>query len=117
MIKKRSAKNSLVYDVLLTIDISKAIGYTTVNLMHQISLAFSLPVVSGAVVGVILGILYASPLLNAAMRPMGVLAANLLVNNTWLIIAGVIIIASAIGLSLLVTWRIRRISAYKLVTE
>jgi len=97
--------------------IQKAIGYTTGNLMCQISLAFSLPIVSGAVIGVLLGILYASPLLNVAMRPMGVLAANLLINNTWLIIAGVMIIALAIGLSLLVTWRIRKISAYKLVTE
>jgi len=97
--------------------IQKAIGYTTGNLMYQISLAFSLPVVSGATIGVILGILYASPLLNVAMRPMGVLAANLLVNNAWMIIAGVILIALAIGLSLLVTWRIRKISAYKLVTE
>ena len=97
--------------------IQKAIGYTTGNLMFQISLAFSLPIVSGTVLGVLLGVLYASPLLNAAMRPMGVLAANLLVNNTWLIVAGVMIIALAIGLSLLVTWRIRKISAYKLVTE
>ena len=97
--------------------IQKAIGYTTGNLMYQISLAFSLPIISGAVIGVLLGILYARPLLNVAMRPMGVLAANLLVNNAWLIIAGVIIIVLAIGLSLLVTWRIRKISAYKLVTE
>ena len=97
--------------------IQKAIGYTTGNLMFQISLAFSLPIVSGAAIGVLLGIFYASPLFNVALRPMGVLAANLLINNTWFIIAGVIIVALAFGISLLVTWRIRKISAYKLVTE
>ncbi|MCL2360973.1 MAG: ABC transporter permease [Defluviitaleaceae bacterium] len=97
--------------------IQKAIGFTTGNLMRQISLAFSIPVVLGTIIGVLLGIFYASPLLNIAMRPMGVLAANLLVNNAWMVVAGGIITVLAIGLSLLVTWRIRKISAYKLVTE
>ena len=97
--------------------IQKAIGFTTGDLMRQISLAFSIPVVLGTVIGVVVGVFYASPLLNIAMRPMGVLAANLLVNNAWMIVAGVIIVVLAIGLSLLVTWRIRKISAYKLVTE
>ena len=97
--------------------IQKAIGFTTGDLMRQISLAFSIPVVLGTVIGVVIGILYASPLLNIAMRPMGVLAANLLVSNAWMIVAGAIIVVLAIGLSLLVTWRIRKISAYKLVTE
>jgi len=97
--------------------IQKAIGFTTGDLMRQISLAFSIPVTSGTVIGVMLGIFYASPLLNVGMRPMGVLAANLLVNNAWLVVAGAIITALAMGLSLLVTWRIRKISAYKLVTE
>jgi len=97
--------------------IQKAIGFTTGDLMRQISLAFSIPVVLGTAIGVLLGIFYASPLLNVAMRPMGVLAANLLVNNAWMAVAGAIITVLAIGLSLLVTWRIRKISAYKLVTE
>jgi len=97
--------------------IQKAIGYTTGELMRQISMAFSLPVVAGTVAGVLAGIFFAGDLLNVAMRPMGVLAANLLVNNVWLMSAGGILIILAIGLSLLVTWRIRKISAYKLVTE
>ncbi|MCL2363580.1 MAG: FtsX-like permease family protein [Defluviitaleaceae bacterium] len=97
--------------------IQKAIGYTTGELMRQISMAFSLPVVLGTVSGVVLGIFFAGDLLNVAMRPMGVLAANLLVNNVWLLAAGGILVVLAIGLSLLVTWRIRKISAYKLVTE
>ena len=97
--------------------IQKAIGFTTGALMRQISLAFSMPVVLGTAIGVLVGVFYASPLLNIAMRPMGVLAANLLVSNAWMIVAGAAITVLAIGLSLLVTWRIRKISAYKLVTE
>ena len=97
--------------------IQKAIGYTTVNLMNQISLAFSFPILLGAAAGVVLGIAAVNPLMSMGMRPMGVMQANLILNIPWAIIGGAIIIVLAYVASMLVTWRIRKISAYKLITE
>ena len=97
--------------------IQKAIGYTTANLMNQISLAFSFPIIFGAVAGVTLGAMLVEPLMSMGLRPMGVMQANLLINMSWAVVAGVVIVVLAYVISMLVTWRIRKISAYKLVTE
>jgi len=97
--------------------IQKAIGYTTVNLMNQISLSFFFPVTLGAVVGAVLGALMVNPLMTMGMRPMGVMQSNLIIDTTWAVVAGVITVLLSYVISMLVTWRIRKISAYRLVTE
>ena len=97
--------------------IQKAIGYTTANLMNQISLAFSFPIILGAVAGVVLGVLAVNPIMGMGLRPMGVMSANFIINMPWAVIGGGVIIVLAYVVSILVTWRIRKISAYKLITE
>jgi len=97
--------------------IHKAIGYTTANLMNQISLAFSFPIILGAAAGAVLGALLVEPFMSMGLRPMGVMQANLIINMAWAVVAGVAIVVLAYVISILVTWRIRKISAYKLVTE
>jgi len=97
--------------------IQKAIGYTTGNLMNQISLAFSLPILLGVAAGVALGVLLVDPLMSMGLRPMGVMQANLIVNMAWAVVAGVAIVVLSYVISIFVTWRIRKISAYRLVTE
>ena len=97
--------------------IQKAIGYTTGNLMNQISLAFSFPILLGVAAGAVLGALAVNPIMAMGMRPMGVMQANLIINMPWAIATGTIIVVLAYAISILVTWRIRKISAYKLVTE
>jgi len=97
--------------------IQKAIGFTTGNLMNQISLAFSLPIVFGTAAGTALGALLVDPIMSWGLRPMGVMQANLIINMPWAVAAGAVIIVLAYVISMLTTWRIRKISAYKLVTE
>jgi putative ABC transport system permease protein len=96
--------------------IQKALGFTTRNLMRQLSLAFSFPILPGTSVGTTLGILFTNSVMTAAMRPMG-MRSNFIVNVPWAIIAGVSIILLSYCTSMLITWRIRNISAYRLVVE
>ncbi len=97
--------------------IQKAIGYTTFQLMSQISINFAVPVILGSVIGSLLGAFYTNPLMSVTMKSAGVMKANFIVNPVWIVIFGVAIIVFSYALSLLITWRIRRISAYSLVTE
>ena len=97
--------------------IQKAIGYTTVGLMNQISLAFAFPIILGVLAGAILGAMAVNPLMAMGLRGMGVMQANFIINMVWVVSAGAVITALAYTMCMLVTWRIRKISAYELVTE
>ena len=96
--------------------IQKAIGFTTRDLMRQLSFAFAFPILLGTAVGTALGIFFTNPLMAAAMRPMGMMP-NFIINVPWAIVAGIIITLLAYCISMLIAWRIRKISAYQLVTE
>jgi len=97
--------------------IQKAIGFTTLNLMNQISLALSFPILLGTAVGAILGALLINPGMSVGMSALGVMQGNFIVNITWVIASGVIIVVLSYLISMLVTLRIRKISAYRLVME
>ena len=97
--------------------IQKAIGFTTWNLMNQISLALSFPILLGTAAGAILGAWLVNPGMSIGMAGLGVMQGSMIVNIAWVIASGVIIVVLAYLISMLVTWRIRKISAYKLVTE
>jgi putative ABC transport system permease protein len=97
--------------------IKKTIGFTTLQLMNQVALGFAVPVACGMAAGCALGALLANPLLSVAMRSMGVMRANFVVDPPWIVVFGVVALVFAYLLSLVVTWRIRKISAYALVTD
>ncbi|MCL1859579.1 MAG: ABC transporter permease [Oscillospiraceae bacterium] len=97
--------------------IQKAVGYTTVQLMNQIAAGFAIPVSLGVIAGSFLGAVYTNPLMSVAMQGMGVMKAGFIINPVWVIIFGAGTFVFAYLLSLAVTWRIRKISAYALVTE
>lgn len=97
--------------------IQKAIGYTTFQLMNQISTGFAVPIIVGGVIGCIAGALYTNPIMSVTMKGMGIMKANFIIIYSWVAILGIATILFAYILSLLVTWRIRKISAYALVTE
>lgn len=97
--------------------IQKAIGFTTFQLMNQISISFTIPIILGAIIGSILGAFYTNPLMSISMKGMGIMKANFIVNQYWIIAFAIITILFSYLLSLLITWRIRKISAYALVTE
>jgi len=97
--------------------IQKALGYTTFQLMNQISLNLTPPIVIGAALGSLGGYLGFSSLFVMLARGAGVVQVNLPAPLGWTIVlcAGLILLAYAV--SMLVSCRIRKISAYTLVTE
>ncbi len=97
--------------------IQKAIGFTTYQLMNQLSLSFTIPITIGAVIGTLLGALYTNPMMSLSMKSMGVMKAGFIVDPYWVISFGVATTLFSYLLSMLITWRIRKISAYALVTE
>ncbi|MDR3072748.1 MAG: FtsX-like permease family protein [Clostridiales Family XIII bacterium] len=97
--------------------IQKALGFTTLQLMNQFALYF-LPVITlGVAMGGIAGILGFNSLFVALTRYLGIMTASMPapVGQTILMCGLLVILAYAF--SLLISWRIRKVSAYALVTE
>lgn len=97
--------------------IQKAIGFTTFQLMNQLAVSFTVPIIFGAVVGSLLGAFYTNTLMSVSMKSMGIMRAQFIVDPYWMVAFCAAIIIFSYLLSLLITWRIRKISAYALVTE
>ncbi len=97
--------------------IQKAIGFTTYQLMNQLSISFTIPITIGAVIGTLLGAFYTNPMMSLSMKSMGVMKAGFIVDPYWIVAFGVVTVVFSYLLSMLITWRIRKISAYALVTE
>jgi putative ABC transport system permease protein len=97
--------------------ILKAIGYTTYQLMTQIAMSFVPIVIIGTLVGGILGCLYTNSVL-------ALLLSNGGVHNVQFIVDIPVIVGLCIGLivlsylvSMVVSYRIKRVTAYRLITE
>ena len=97
--------------------IYKALGMTTVQLMNQFSVTFMVPVVIGAVLGSFVGARYTNVLMSEAMKQGGSMMPAMLVNPLWISAFSLILIAVSYLLAMLITARIRKISAYALVAE
>ncbi|WP_426916652.1 FtsX-like permease family protein [Rossellomorea marisflavi] len=97
--------------------VMKAIGYSTLQIMNQISLSF-LPVIAGGVaIGGVIGYFFTNPMLSVLLSGAGVkrLAFNVEPFVILLPCVGILIVAYVV--SMLVARRIRKISAYGLMTE
>lgn len=97
--------------------IQKAIGFTTYQLMKQLSISFAIPITIGVSMGTLLGAFYTNPIVSISMRSMGLMKAGFIVNPIWVLSFAVATVVFSYLLSMLITWRIRKISAYALVTE
>ena len=97
--------------------IQKAVGYTTLNQMNQVSVAFVFPLIFGTAAGCVIGAVSMNPLMSFGMSSMGIMRAEYIVNPVWIAAAGVCIVMLSYLTSMLITWRIRKISAYSLVSE
>ncbi len=97
--------------------IQKALGFTTGQLMNQIALSLTPSVLIGVVLGAIGGSIGFNPLVATMMTGMGIVKADLPLPLDWLILASVALVALTYAISLLVAARIRKISAYRLVSE
>ena len=97
--------------------IQKAIGYTTLQLMNQLSIGFLPPIIAGVSIGSVLGIMQTNPIMSVAMRAMAIMKANFIITPVWIALFGVAIVIVSYVTSMLITYRIRKISAYALVSE
>ncbi|OZV13974.1 hypothetical protein CIW83_00635 [Tissierella sp. P1] len=97
--------------------IQKAVGFTTFQLMNQISFGFMPPVIIGVFIGTIAGMTQGNKIMSIAQRSMGVMKANYIINTLWIISFSIAIVIISYITSMLITYSIRKISAYKLVSE
>ncbi|MEK3889820.1 ABC transporter permease [Bacillus sp. FSL K6-3431] len=97
--------------------VMKAIGYSTIQLMNQISISFLPVIITGVTIGGVLGLYFTNPMLSVLLSSAGVKRLDFIIHfPTILMICGGILILSYI-VSMLVSRRIKKISAYGLITE
>ena len=97
--------------------IQKAVGFTTLQLMNQIALSMTPVILNGVVLGAVAGYFGLNPMVAGLMSVMGVVRSELPVplGQTVAVCATLVVIAYVV--SMLIAWRIRKISAYGLVSE
>lgn len=97
--------------------IQKSVGFTTGQIMNQIAMNFIPLVLIGITLGAFGGIAGMNPMFTALMGGMGIARMNLLAPIGWIAATCVALGLLAYGVAMLIAWRIRKISAYALVTE
>ncbi|RIX60111.1 ABC transporter permease [Paenibacillus nanensis] len=97
--------------------ILKATGYTTFQLMRQIALSFVPVVIAGVLAGGVLGSLFTNSVLTLLLSGAGIHKVAFIVHLPLIALICVGLIGLSYGVSMLVSWGIRRISAYGLITE
>lgn len=97
--------------------VMKAIGYTTLQLMNQISISFLPVVTAGVVMGGILGYFFTNPMLSLLLSNAGVKRLDFTIHLPTILLICTTIFVLAYVVSMLVSRRIKKISAYGLITE
>ncbi|MBU5670465.1 ABC transporter permease [Paenibacillus brevis] len=97
--------------------IFKAIGFTTLQLMNQIALSFVPVVAAGIVLGGFMGYLLTNPLLAFLLSGVGIFNVHFSLPLSGILLLGAGMIALSYIVSVLVSYRIKHISTYELITE
>ncbi len=97
--------------------VMKAIGYSTIQLMNQISISFLPVIITGVAIGGVLGYFFTNPMLSVLLSSAGVkrLEFTMYLPIITMICAGILILAYIV--SMFVSLRIKKVSAYDLITE
>jgi len=109
--------NSSVIRKKHELGIQKALGFTTLQLMNQLSIGFLPPIITGVSLGSLLGMTQTNAIMTLTQKAMGIMRANYIITPLWITLFGAGIVIVSYALSMLITYRIRRISAYGLVSE
>ena len=97
--------------------VQKALGFTSFQLVQQISMSF-LPIVAiGSAIGIAGGYLFINPMLTAMFKGVGIMKFELVISHAWLATLCVGIVLFSYAVATLVSSRVRKISAYALMTE
>jgi ABC-type transport system, involved in lipoprotein release, permease component len=97
--------------------IQKALGFSALQLMNQIAISFVPVAVAGVFIGCLLGCLCTNPLLALLFSSTGIKSVQFVVNVPIIASVGVVIVVLAYIISLLVSRRVRHLSAYSLIVE
>ncbi|MCL2136220.1 MAG: ABC transporter permease [Coriobacteriia bacterium] len=97
--------------------IQKALGFTTFQLMNQLALYLMPVVVIGVALGGLAGVFGFNSLFVALTRGMGIMTASLPAPLALTVAVCVLMVLLSYAFAMLIAARIRRISAYALVTE
>ncbi len=97
--------------------ILKAIGYTTYQLMTQIAQSFVPIVIAGVMIGGVLGCLYTNTVLTVLLSSAGIHKVQFIVNIPIIALLCIGLIVLAYLVSMIVSYRIKRVTAYGLITE
>ena len=97
--------------------IQKALGYTTFQIMQQIALGFLPVALGGALLGSVIGCFGINPLMTALFKTVGIMRFDMIISYIWLIALCIGLTILSYIIAMVITYRIRRISAYILVTE
>ncbi len=109
--------NSLVIKQKHELGIQKAIGFTTIQLMNQMTFGVMPSIIFGIIAGCILGAYATNPIMSIAQNGMGIVKAHYIIRPDWVIVFGIAVAIISYASSMLITSKIHRISAYALVTE
>jgi putative ABC transport system permease protein len=97
--------------------VQKALGFTTLQLMNQVSLSYLPAVTLGMMLGAAGGAFGFNSIFVALVRSMGIMTASLPAPLALTLIMCVALILLAYAISLLIALSIRRIDPYRLMTE
>jgi len=97
--------------------IQKAVGFTTVQLMNQMALSMTPVIIMGVALGAVAGYFGFNPMMGTLLGSMGIVRLNLPapLDQTIIICLALVVLAHAVSMA--IAWRIRKISAYMLVSE
>lgn len=99
------------------IGIKKALGFSSNQLRTELVLSMLPQIALGAAAGAVIGLMYSNKILAGLLVSVGVLRSNMLI-FPWM---GIVAVIFAVVVSFVIIWmisaRIKRISAYSLITE
>ena len=95
--------------------IQKAMGYATFELMVQVSVSFIFPLIAGIASGAVFMSFAFNPVAALIMTPLGIRQANFDIPYLWIALTCFVLAIISYATILIITGRIRKISAYDLV--
>jgi len=97
--------------------IQKAVGFTTFQLMNQIALNMMPVIITGIILGFFAGYYGFNPIMKLSLTGFGIVQVDLPTPLNQIIFVCIALGVLAYLVSMLIAWRIRKISAYSLVSE
>lgn len=97
--------------------IKKAVGFTSTQLRYQLSLSLMPTTIIAAVSGSVLGYLLLNPLFTLILGGYGIRDANLLLHPLVILITAVAVTIMVFVFCFLMSGRMKKLSAYKLIQE